>query len=206
MKKSLFAAAVLAAAGCCTAAAKAAELPRDFMGVQLGEPFEMAECASKTSYGLTTYVFEHDQPVKPCWRHTFGDPGTPLDVSDAEVQFYPARESSPAGVSFSRVLIVNGRAEGVSASTNGVTGQESILAALMRKYGTPAKLQDEEVQNRMGATFTSYTAAWGDPALQVSFYGVAGRIDSGLISVRTAIGQAHEEAKERAREAAAPSF
>lgn len=70
-----------------------------------------------------------------------------------------------------RIQVIDGVAEYASFDTNGVLDQEAILSALKTKYGEPAVMNRESIQNAAGATFTSVTARWNFEKFIVFFPG-----------------------------------
>lgn len=182
----------------------------DFMGVELGTTFDMPECQfTGEGYGAR-YVFSFDQPVRPCWQHSIlkGKPGGPLNKEGSfKIDFVTSDGKSPLGVSNdSTLVVVDGRVEGVQASTSGYEHQDSLLRALQAKFGKPTSLSQESMENRMGASFTSHEAVWKTPTLEVKFSGMVSRIDFGYISVFTPKATAFIEAEYERKQKAAPSF
>lgn len=183
----------------------------DFMGVELGAKFDMPECQiDPGSYGrLYTYVFE--QPVRPCWQHNIlrGKPGDSLDTDGSfKVDFVSEDAKRPAGViaASTSLVVVNGLIEGVEAGTGGYEKQDRILQLLKNKFGKPTSLESEEMQNGMGAIFSSIEAEWKTADLEVEFSGIGHEIDHGYITVLTKKGAVFVQEEYDREEREAPSF
>lgn len=56
---------------------------------------------------------------------------------------------------------------------------EPLFEVFKKKYGEPAKVNESEIQNRMGATFNQVVAMWIDEARAIQLNKYAGQIDRG---------------------------
>lgn len=193
-------------AGALSGAASAQELGQhDFMGVEIGSEFTMPECETTKTLNFEMYISDFEQRVRPCWKAMRPEQPLPTDPS-FEVAFVPAQDKNPIGVNRSKVIVSGGRIAGVIATTGGHRYQADLLEALTQKFGSPSKLDREELQNRMGATFSSSNALWALPGLKVDFTGVSGSIDFGVIFVTDAAGDAHFVTEQAERDAKKSSF
>jgi hypothetical protein len=96
--------------------------------------------------------------------------------------------------------VVSGKIEGIFVPTNGLDGQDSFLALLIKKYGKPESDQQTEVENRFGAKFTKYTVAWKKPDALITFDSMVSSTDWGLIEVASPLGRKFLEDEQVKRE------
>lgn len=176
----------------------------DFMGVELGQPFAMPECVAGK---YTGYEFEWERPVRPCWKHAYGDPGEPLPAeSKFQIAFVAAKDKSPPGIKSANLVVIDGKVEGVLAFTTGLESQDELLEGLTSKFGKPATLNRSDWQNRMGATFEGIDAEWSADGATVSFLGIGSRVDGGIITAYTPVGAARESADRAEQKKKAATF
>lgn len=176
-------------------------MPADFMGVALGTTFEMKECAVQTfPYGIPpVYDYSSDKNTFPCWHalNPGSDVGRPKGDS-FKVDIIPPSAKSPHGAGNASVLVVNGQIEGVEYLTHGWESQDSILQALKGKLGPPTTVKEVDMQNRMGAKFTSHEAEWLFTNGRAGFTGLVDNVDQGFGFIYTAAGAAYIEAEQNA--------
>lgn len=189
----------------------AAATPTDFMGITLGQPFDMQECAYEQravfkSYSLTT------QPITPCWQHydLDRDPGDTLDKTGSfKINFRVDGSTIPDGIApgYLSLVVVDGSVEGIYAGTTGYKSQSSVAERLTDKYGKPTKTSSDSVQNLAGARLSNITAEWVLPnKTQIMFLGMVSSIDRGYISVLSAKGTEYIARKMQQDKAKSPSF
>lgn len=178
--------------------------PVDFMGITLGQKFEMPECLLRNQiagfdnrrghYPGNDYDFAEEQPIVPCWRSSLGVPNRLNDPSPTgtfEIYFLPAAEKTPDGVlpHFGSLVIVNNKIEIVRASTTGHRSQDALFHQLQSKYGKPQHQSREKTQNLAGASFEVQIASWELPGkAELFFMGMVDSIDSGQIRITSAAG------------------
>lgn len=176
-------------------------MPRDFLGVKLGDTFNIKECAVQTfPYGVSSvYDYSSDKNTFPCWHALSPDSdyGRPKGET-FEVEIIPSQ--SPKGVGNVELLVVAGVIEGLTYSTSGAESQDSLLQALTQKLGKPAEIEAVEKQNAMGAKFSSRTAVWKFNDGQAAFLGIGSRFDRGFGNIYTTVGAKHVEAQRKPAE------
>jgi hypothetical protein len=153
-------------------------------GMLIGQPLEFPECSYfRISQESLMYRTPSQMAELPCFQHTIGyEPGDPLDRSVETVKVFI--EKPPRGVLFEkiRVLLLQGRVESVSIRTQGLL-QTDVAEMLREKYGEPHQSTVEKVQNRMSAEYESLSHSWQFDDLSVSFAGLAGTVDEGMIVI-----------------------
>ena len=162
-------------------------------GIEIGGPVTLSECprteiAGSVIYGLST---------RPCIEAMFPKAKVPWKVEDGGlIAFHPAE--SPAASSSRKIglKVMDGKVAVLVISTAGAATQEHVFDTLVAKYGKPTKSGTVAVTNALGSSLNSIVADWdlGD-ALQVSFVGVAGRLDSGQLLIGTRAGIADRQAQ-----------
>jgi len=168
-------------------AASATE-PTNFLGLTIGEEFNLPECTWFGSGVLASYNYSYEQPVQPCWEHNTlkAHPGDPLDVKGTfEINYIPSKQHTPNGINPDSVsvIVINGHVEGITLLTAGYNVQDGLLLSLREKYGAPTKITSNPVHNAMGATFTNDSAKWVKPDVTIEFEGIVSKITSGVINV-----------------------
>ncbi len=122
-----------------------------------------------------------------------GTPGEPLRGNETIiVQFRSLPFGFKAGDP--TIKLIDGRVEEFRFTTVGGM-QRDVFEALVNKYGTPTSHDVGQVQNRMGASFTSITAHWTFPSLTVLYLGLSGTIDKGMLLISSS--RANQEQQER---------
>lgn len=166
-------------------------------GLQLGSDLSLPECRKTSLDG--THDF-HYEIVNRLWCYQRTDPNAQTQILNEyihiEVPFGDRTPVFPANEIIGYVL--NGKLEGMTFRTLGVTSETDVLAKLRAKFGKPTTLATDEVQNLVGAKFESIYATWQFSNLIVELQGTAGRVDQGSVSIRTPLGKAaYEKAKTR---------
>lgn len=184
--RALIAAALLAA----SATAAAGSLPRDILGVELGEALVVPKCRFSFGAIKTACV---DAGMNPRATH------------DPRATWFELRlpESRPELLGVPWILVIDGRVERVELMTRGLDWQHEVLANLVAKYGEPHEARSVQSQNSYGASFDVIEARWADDGLSVVFDGAFGSIRYGRVWVQTpaaAAFDAEADAAARARE------
>lgn len=158
-------------------------------GFTLGEKLSVAECERKSfGYGYSkTVCFERFS------KYVNGVdvyPTEPITNENITIKF--PYSDSPQMVKGSGVsaIVLDGKLEGVSFATSGVTDADDVIASLKEKYGKPLNFIPRKVQNRMGASFDTFIAGWTFDNLDVSFYSVMLNLDEGKVIIDTKKGGA----------------
>lgn len=172
----------------------------EFLGVALGEPLSITECAFKVESASGGYpgfaAYDGGREVLPCWRHRIlFDAGKPLADGDFELRI----ANYPDGVEYGsvRVTVLGGIVEGVYLNTKGFSAQRTLLGSLSSKFGKPSSLTTETMSNAFGAVYESLFARWEFADMSITLLGIGSRVDSGSIDVRTPKGLAHREAEQQ---------
>jgi len=157
-------------------------------GIALGQPLAIPECPKYGSGPFIRYEFRKEEA---CWQRPVESAGCePITDGYAGVEF-PVH-TLPLWTRTSRVTvrIVAGRVEGARIYTSGIKGQDAALQSLIDKYGKPSSSLNADVQNRMGAQYTSLNSSWKVGDLTVVLLGTTGRLDEGQVEISTDIGSA----------------
>lgn len=158
-------------------------------GLTVGGKLSIAEC-ERTKYG-----YNYSKTV--CFER-FSKYVSGVDVYSTEpinneniVVKFPFSDS-PRIVKGSSVsaIILDGKLEGVSFATSGISDADDVLTTLKEKYGKPLSYIPRKVQNRMGASFDAFIAGWTFDNLDVSFFSVMTTLDSGEVIIDTKKGGA----------------
>jgi hypothetical protein len=143
---------------------------------------------------------------KLCFRHQYSDNPTasftpsPAPIVDEELAVDFVSTDAPSLVKgyMMSVKVIGGAVQSITFLTNGIQSQNSVLEQLKAKYGTPTSVTPEEVQNRLGAKFGKLRARWELGDIFVTFQGFAQSLDTGSVTVSTAIGDADMKSTDRA--------
>ena len=156
-------------------------------GIALGQPLAIPECPKYGSGSFIRYGFSKEA----CWQRPVDAAGcTSITDGYAGVEFPVLTLPHWTRTSRVSVRIVNGRVEGARIYTSGIKGQDAALQALTEKYGKPSSSLNTDVQNRMGAQYTSLNSSWKVGDLTVVLLGTIGRLDEGQVEISTEIGGA----------------
>lgn len=163
-------------------------------GIEMGAPLRLPECpvsklTPKADARYTPFTNELCVRLKT--------PGAPRSEENQAswIVFPYADQPAHSKGNLVGVFVLEGIVQVLVVSTAGEPTQLKVFEDLQARFGTPSNSSTVPFQNRMGATFQGLVANWdrGD-ALQVEFFGMASRIDSGQIVFGTKAGVA-----ERAR-------
>lgn len=148
------------------------------LGFTLGQPLNLPECPYRMSGTMKIYG---EVPAQTCVREA-----APLKgyASPQRMILFGTSEAPPIVKNWRAVAFeLDGRLVGLWFATPGATAQETVLAQLTAKYGPPTWKRSDPVQNLMGAAFNSVSAQWRGHAVDVSFDGTTGRLDTGQVTV-----------------------
>ena len=183
------------------------------MGVELGKPLTIAECMyhgkSKRPGGYLS-EFDTKNTLRPCYqvkdRYLVEKPASQIAAGVVEVKLLLG--NTPAGIDWNKITgtLIDGALHELRIGTTGVRDQEAVLYQLKAKFNVPTDAKVEQVQNRMGATFSAVDASWRFSDLSIQFYGLLGSIDKGLILLSTPKGTERAAAEAEAKEAARPTL
>ena len=152
-------------------------------GISLGQEFSLPECA-KASYGYRIGT------KQVCFERLFEKEklAGPIVTDSVRIRFPLA--DSPAIVTGAVLIgrVIDGKLEGVGFNTIGTRNADTVLDRLKEKYGEPNVFLPRVVQNRLGASFDAFDAAWSGQNLEVHFQSVMGSLDSGLVIIDTKKG------------------
>jgi hypothetical protein len=160
-------------------------------GLRLAQPFDIPECRKMKLGNSVTY----SGPTKGiCFQRGYGKESQSGPVEGSVSIEFPIMEL-PLGVTGGSVggTIIDRRLEGVIIGTSGLSVQFVMLGKLKEKYGEPSQFIARKVQNRLGASFETFTATWTFENLLVVFNGVDGSLDHGLMTIGTKKGAEYRE-------------
>lgn len=166
-------------------------------GVAMMEPIAIPECGTFTDpvkfrkkYGSYPYA---PPTAGPCYRRddrSKSGTAEPMVFENIDIQF-PVASAPALGYGFS-ALVMDGKIQAMRWMTRGQGQQEAMLATLKGKFGEPASLKADPLQNGFGAKYESIRATWSLPqTVTVIFQGIADRIDQGKVEIMS------EEARAR---------
>lgn len=138
-------------------------------GLQIGAELSLPEC-EQIKIGKAFTYSESQQHW--CYERINGT-GMPLP-NEAIVIKFPLNEWPRIVSGLSLVgQLIDGRLEGIGFNTFGLRDAADVLQKLTDKYGSPSSSERYEVQNRLGAKFTTVRAIWNFSNLVVAFSGVS---------------------------------
>jgi hypothetical protein len=153
-------------------------------GLQIGAELNLAEC-QRTKLSKNNFIYSGGDQLWCYERHDKAKDGAPV-VNETILIKFPFRDRPQIASGMSLVgQVMDGKLEGIGFNTLGVTDADDVLQKLTEKYGTPSSSRRYEVQNRLGAKFTTVQAVWNFSNLVVIFDGVASSLDSGLVTIDT---------------------
>jgi hypothetical protein len=152
-------------------------------GVELGKPLTVAECPRSTNFttGYDHFLAKREgicAERKASYKTGWG--ATEINV------YFPLAES-PNFVKHGQfgVGTIEGNVENIVFSTSGLNMQDVVLEKLKEKYGSPTRLENFQVKNRMNATFQTFKATWIFSDFVVTFKGVTDTLDDGEVEAST---------------------
>lgn len=84
-----------------------------------------------------------------------------------------------------RATIKNGVLAGLTIYTFGASTQDSVFDSLQDKFGKPTTTSKEMNQNAYGAQFSGINALWKNSDINVEFWGVFRKVDTGVVWIET---------------------
>jgi hypothetical protein len=163
-------------------------------GLQIGAELNLPEC-ERTRLSKNSFIYRYNDRLWCYQRLDKGKDGTPVVNETIEIKFpFGDRPQIVSGLSLIG-QVMDGKLEGIGFNTLGLTNADDVLQKLTEKYGKPSSSAPYEVQNRMGAKFTSVLAVWNFSNLVVAFNGVSSSLDSGLVTIDTPRCKAAREQK-----------
>ncbi|MFJ1470128.1 hypothetical protein QPK29_020650 [Massilia sp. YIM B02787] len=85
---------------------------------------------------------------------------------------------------------IDGKLENVYVNTSGYSSKDQALEALVKKYGKPTDIFEQEAQNEAGARYKVFNYKWVLPGLYVEFWPVQSTsLDVGIIRIETPVGK-----------------
>lgn len=162
-------------------------------GIAIDAPLSLSECPRMESAGMVIYKSSKE----PCLQNLFPKAGVPLNLDSGLTVVFPVGQT-PYGSSWNQVglVVLEGRVAALTISTTGATSQNQLFESLVAKYGPPNTKQSISLQNAYGAKVESIVAEWDKGEnLQVNFFGIIGRADSGQLLIGTRAGLAERQAR-----------
>ncbi len=155
------------------AAAPAFAQDRSVFGVELGARFNQPECGP----GVGSY------PVKRCFKETAA---AAKAWGGREYHVYLPSAGTPAYVRGELIVsVIDGIVESVHINTWGFEAQHGAIAALKKQFGEPTRVSLKTGRNASRTRNRAQVAEWDFSDFTVTFDGVTGSIDWGLIKVST---------------------
>lgn len=101
------------------------------------------------------------------------------------------------------LYLIDGKIEGIVASTGGSTTNISVTNALLEKYGQPTDKLETTIQNGFGADFDGTILIWNLPDVKVKYFPILENIKSGRLDIFSSTG--YETYKRSIKAAEKPS-
>jgi len=157
----------------------------DILDFIFGQPITINECPSRMPIKKLEYDLFPSNEKRPCWKHTLSSkaPTSSLSANEYVSIVVKAEIEYRLHINSIGIKLIDGNIEEVTLYTDGHLFQEDIYNSLVEKYGQPTFREIEKNQNRMGANFNNITAVWRFVDLSVTFSGIVGRIDSGMVII-----------------------
>ncbi len=163
---------------------------KSVFNIPLGGKFSLMECDRK-SYGYSIGASHL------CFERLWGNEKEALAVCNETVKIrFPVTES-PQIVSGAELLglIMDGKLEGIGFNTCGYLCQNTVLDKLKNKYGEPEIVFPRTMRNGFGVLFESFLASWNTEGVAVTFYGIHGGMNTGLVTIDTKKGREYRAEK-----------
>ena len=158
---------------------------KSVFGFELGEDFNAVYCKGYTSHPKEGYciVQNKDKELKNEKDATSGQFTILFKYND--LPFWTGSKIT--------AQLVEGKLEGIIASTGGRTTHISVSQDLLKKYGEPQSIINSEVQNQMGNKFDNNIMLWDLGNISITYIPILGDLKSGKIEFFTKKGRvAHE--------------
>lgn len=161
-------------------------------GIKIGERLSIPECEKnldrplkpkEEDFNSGTYEFCYAQ-----FGHLFDNESNTPPLITGEIHVEPT--TMLGGPKLARLggfngLIIDGVLEEIEFYTWGIEAQDIVFDALKEKYGKPFKYEPKNVQNKMGARYEAFDATWQFDDLNVIFFSVENKLDSGRVIIST---------------------
>lgn len=154
--------------------ASLAQEPPSLYGIALGKPLPMPECASKLASGIKLYV-----------KRTIEDPTCYEESIGFQIYFQSGSIPTMAKSGTIDARVSKGLITRVSIVTDGFDSQEADLGKLVAKFGSPSSLRRDAMVNGYGVRFSAITAEWKLGVNVLTFKGVFGKSDEGLVVLKS---------------------
>lgn len=165
-------------------------LPTVF-GLQLGAPIALPECARSAS---DNYSIEQSQDCEH-------KPGVEVPAMPERgiVAFLPAKMPAILSSNWIFTTVLDGKLEGLDASTLKYTVAEGVVDELTRKFGAPTS-RDTETISVEGIPFPGLHVTWVRPGYTVEYHSVRRtNLDKGQLVIETDKARARRLERERAK-------
>lgn len=159
----------------------------EVFGIPLSTALSLPECQYR-QLEKTGALVSYSRGPALCFQYIGLRPLTPTAFPLLDLIFPIGDAPTYVARQRATILVIDGLVEGIEFDTTGISVQHSALSALKAKFGEPTKFEPKVLQNRMGAKYETFDAAWSLPNLEVNFYGTMSRIDSGEVSILTSKG------------------
>jgi hypothetical protein len=125
--------------------------PTSFVGIKLAAPLDESakECPKENVYGAARYMLPLPAGQAECWE----------------------KEASS-----SNFTIAGGHVEELYLEESDVDS-DTLLSALVMKYGPPMSMGNVELRNGAGGQFVSHTATWKGPNVTMFFQSIADKVN-----------------------------
>lgn len=151
-------------------------------GFTFGEKIEAPKCSGSDQF-----------PVHPqdgyclVFNQITGYQGSPAYTGVVSARFKYSDLPFWTGGKLSLYLI-EGRIEGIIASTGGLTTSMSASDDLIKKYGQPTEKLVATAQNGFGASFDNTILIWDLPDVKVKYFPIFGNVKEGRIDIFSPTG------------------
>ena len=192
------------------AKARAAGVDMTALGLQLGQGFSPPQCPQANIGDVMGAIFggrSGPAPIYPCSQGQVSQPSPGLTL-DKGIQITPAScpnwvTPSPCSVS---ALERSGLLLGVYLYTNGQTGDASVSAQLIAKYGKPTQQIPVTFKNLYNYSAQMTKLVWTLPGLYVEYDPFTTDINQGEIFIETETGHQLRAAAQQTQQQAQPKL
>jgi hypothetical protein len=191
---------VLIAALCLTAhSASASGLPSVY-GFTLGAIPEIFPCGTYTDQQGQS----HETPLNStCFLRLERDDSTVLKENDqVTVSFASDERPLLSSTGTLNLLILDNKVERIAFSTGGVYDEDTVLPALVKKFGQPTLRHKDLVKNSKGQEFDAGIVEWRRPSYLVTYSPITTwlkHINTGDVQIETVKGSAYRRKEELRR-------
>lgn len=155
------------------AAAPAQAQDRTVFGMQIGARFDLPRCGPG----------EGSYPARRCYR---ADPTSGKAWGGHEYRVFLPSAGTPAYVRGElTVAVIDDKVVSVHIPTWGFEAQHGAFTALTKQYGEPTRSGLKAGQNQYRSRYKAQSAEWKFDDFTVTFEGITGSIDWGMIKVST---------------------